>query len=48
MKVVALGAMFVAFVPPNFTTEELLKPCPRMPVFAPLCRRWIPNWQMTR
>jgi hypothetical protein len=27
--------MVVAFVPPNFTTEELLKPWPRMPTFAP-------------
>ena len=35
MNVVPLGAMVVAGVPSNSTTEELLKPCPRMPIFAP-------------
>jgi hypothetical protein len=35
MNVVPESTMVVAFVPPNLTTEALLKPCPRMPIFAP-------------
>ena len=35
MKVVPLRTMIVAYTPPNFTTDELLKPWPRMPIFAP-------------
>ena len=35
MNVVPESVMVVALVPPNFTTEELLRPCPRMPIFAP-------------
>jgi len=35
MNVVPESTMVVAFVAPNLTTEELLKPCPRMPIFVP-------------
>jgi hypothetical protein len=35
MNVVPVSVLVVACVPPNFTTEELLKPCPMMPIFAP-------------
>src|SRR5580692_3630412 len=35
INVVPDSTTVVAFVPPNLTTEELLKPCPRMPIFAP-------------
>ena len=35
MNVVPVRAMVVACVPPNLTTDELLNPWPRIPIFAP-------------
>jgi hypothetical protein len=35
INVVPVSTMVVAFAPPNLTTEELLKPWPRMPTLAP-------------
>jgi hypothetical protein len=35
MKVVPLSVIEVACTPPKFTTDELLKSCPRTPIFAP-------------
>lgn len=35
MKVVPVSTAVVALVPPNFTTDELLNPWPRIPIWAP-------------
>ena len=32
MKVLPVSCAFVTGVPPNLTTDDLLKPCPRMPI----------------
>jgi hypothetical protein len=35
MNVVPVSVNDLACTPPNLTTEELLKPCPMMPILAP-------------
>lgn len=34
MKVLPVSTLVAAVIPPNFTTDDELKPCPRIPTFA--------------